>query len=186
MKRGIIMVILCSLLVGCNGNSQKVDPAMQVRNAILSSNGCEFIAKITADYIDAVYTFSLKCTVDNTGNLTFRVMQPESIEGITGSVSAEGGKLLFDKEVLGFSLMAQGQLSPVSGPWLMIKSMRSGYISACAQQESGYMIKLDDSYEQDSIQLEVVVNGALIPVRCDILWQGRRCLSIDVESFAYL
>jgi len=179
-------MILCLLLAGCSGKTQEVEPAMQLRDSLLRSNGCEFNAKITADYIDTVYAFSLKCTVDSTGRVSFTVLQPESIAGISGSVSAVGGSLSFDKEVLGFSLMAQGQLSPVSAPWLMIKSVRSGYISACTKEESGYMIKLDDSYEEDPIQLEVIVDDNHTPVRCDIFWEGRRCLSIEVESFSYL
>jgi hypothetical protein len=173
-------------LAGCGKVDSEIDGAMTVRNRLLQAEGCQFLAKITADYGDTVYVFTLNCSVDNSGTLHFSVVAPDSISGITGTMSQAGGKLTFDDKALAFEPLADGQLSPVSAPWIMINTLRSGYIRTCADMENGHKFQIDDSYAEEALQLDIWTNRENVPYRCEILWQGRRYLTIDVESFKYL
>lgn len=182
-----IAVLLCVFLVltGCSGKDEELDRAMDLRAKLLAQ-GVSFDAQITADYGDKTFTFSLNCQFDAQGNMTFTVCVPETIAGITGTVSATGGKLTFDDTALAFDLMADDQISPVSAPWVLIKTLRSGYLTSCALEGDNLRIAIDDSYEEDALHLDIWLDGNDLPVQGDIYWQGRRLLSIAVKNFTFL
>ena len=186
MKR-LIAIFLCLLvLTGCGGKDTHIDSAMDLRQKLLKAKGCEFDCVITADYTQFVHTFSLHCSFDESGGLTFRVTEPESISGITGVIDAKGGKLTFDDQALIFQLMADGYISPVSAPWVFMKTLRSGYIHACGKDEKGLRIILHDSYEENPLQIDVWTDDQNDPFHSEILWQDRRILSLDVRNFQCL
>lgn len=185
MKRIIIVLCALFLLTGCSAGNQQMDRAMNLRAKLLSK-AVSFDADITADYGDKTYSFTMHCGVDTQGNLTFQVLKPEVISGITGTVSASGGKLTFDDVALAFELMADGQFSPVSGPYLMMKAMRSGYLTACNQESENLRLSVDDSYGDDALHLDIWLDAGDAPIRGEIMWQGRRLLTIDVRNFTFV
>lgn len=158
---------------------------MQLREKILQ-NSCSFVAQITADYGDKSYTFSAGCTADTEGNLSFVVLSPESIGGITGKITSEKGYLTFDDAVLAFPLLADGEVSPVSAPWLMIRTLRGGYLESAGMDGDNLLLTIYDSYEEDALQLDIFLDEENRPVHTDILWQGRRVLSIAVKEFSFV
>ena len=185
MKRIGILVCILMLLTGCSGKASQMDRAMELRRRLLSQPA-SFDAEITADYGDKTYTFQMQCSVDTQGNLTFAVVEPEVISGITGTVSSGVGKLTFDDTALAFDLMADGQISPVSGPWVLLRGLRSGYLSSSTQEGELYRIAVDDSYEDDALHLEVWLDASNAPVAAEVYWQGRRLLTIAVRNFTFL
>lgn len=138
---------------------------------------------ITADFGDSTYSFTLQCMADKQGNVRFSVIKPETISGITGVIDAEGGKLTFDEAALAFSLLADGEVSPVSAPWLFLKSIRSGYMTAAGTEGAYTRITVDDSYEDDALQLDVWLDTQGLPVQAEVIWQGRRVLSMRIRNF---
>lgn len=184
MKR-IALILSIVLLGGCASADREMEQALSVRSR-LANSGCSFRCEITADYINTVEEFTLECATDTAASLTFTVVEPESVSGITGMVSAGEGKLTFDQTVLSFPLMADGRLSPVSSPWILIETLRSGYITACVREEELLHLTVDDSYADDALTLDVWIgeNGSLNAA--EISWQGRRVVSMKVEDFAYL
>jgi hypothetical protein len=186
MKRLLAVLMLVFVLSGCKGSSDPLNQAMVLRKNILAGNGCSFAATITADYTDVVYTFSMNCVSDKDGKLAFTVTQPESIAGITGSLSPEGGKLTFDGNALAFPVLADGELTPVSGPYVFLKALRGGYINACGEDGTLTRVSVDDSYEQDALRLDVWLDEKGQPVQADIFRQGRRVLSLQVSEFEIL
>lgn len=185
-KRLLTSLLFVSFLFGCSNHDAGVDSAMSMRNKILSSNGCSFLAEITADYGDNTQTFTLSCEADAQGNLKFAVVLPETISGISGTIDETGGKIKFDEAMLGFPLLADGQLSPVSAPWVLIRSLRSGYIVACGADESLFRATIHDSYSDDALQLEVWFDRNLAPVRGEIIYDGRRILTVTVSNFIFV
>ena len=180
-----LFMLLIVLLSGCSRSDDALDRAMALRSAMLSK-GASFDAKIVADYGDRQHTFSMTCTVDNQGNLNFTVTEPQSIAGITGKVSTNGGKLTYDDHILSFGLMADGLVSPVSGPWVLIKTLRSGYLTSCTKEGEFLRVSIDDSYEADALHLDVWLGDGDLPVNAEVFWQGRRLLSISVANFKLL
>ncbi len=184
-RKRAIFLFLVFLLYGCNKTNGSLDAAISLRNNILQSNGCSFNATVTADYGEQIYVFSMECISDKDGNVSFCVTKPETIAGITGRISAKGGSLIFDDKILAFQTLADGEISPVTAPWLFIKTLRSGYIRGCTYNNSNYQIEIDDSYEEDALRLRIFVENNL-PVSAEVFWKGRRTVSITVENFAYL
>ncbi len=121
--------------------------------------------------------------LDSQGNMDFTVTHPETISGITGHISHGQGSLTFSDTALDFPLMADDQLSPVSAPWVLLKTLRSGSLTAACQEEEWLHLSLDDDYEEDALHLDVWLDGKNVPRRGEILYDGRRILSLDVENF---
>lgn len=183
MKRLTPVFIVLFLLWGCGRTNSEMERAMALREKLLKSSGSTFNAVITADYGEKIYTFEMKCQIDGIGNLSFEVKQPQTISGITGTVSEEGGTLTFEDQVLAFEMLADGQITPVSAPWLVVHTLRSGYISACGKDDDGLHIQIDDSYAEDTLQVDVWTNETDLPVQAEILWEGRRIVTVSVKDF---
>lgn len=178
------LLLLGALLCGCSAD-KAMDEALEVRGRMVSS-GCSFRCEITADYIEYTEQFTLECTVGIDGTVEFTVLEPEEISGIQGSLDGAEGTLNFDELILGFPLLADERLSPVAGPWILINTLRSGYITACVREEDGLHLTIDDSYADDALTLEIYLDEAGMVEGCEIGWRGRRQLSMEVEDFAYL
>lgn len=186
MKRLVFVTILLLLLTGCGGENRELDRVMALRAELLAANGCTFEAAITADYGDKTYTFETECLSNERGGISFTVTAPETIAGITGTVSAEGGKLTFDKEALAFELLADGQVTPVSAPWLLVKTLRGGYVSSCGMDGEDLRVAIDDSYEEDALHLDIWLDSENVPQHAEIVWKERRILSLTIENFQIL
>lgn len=183
-----VVALLCVMFLfsGCKGQADPLDNAIALRNRILESEGCSFKASISADYGERVYEFSMECQTNKAGDLTFTVTEPTTIAGIQGKVSHNGGALTFDDKVLAFQTIADGQITPVTAPWLLMKTLRSGYITGSTTDEDGFQITINDSYAEDAFYLNIWVDWAHLPDACEIFWEGRRILTVKVENFTYL
>lgn len=183
MKRltGILLSVL--LLAGC-ANDDQLDRAASARSKF-QSNTCRFRATVTADYGDTLQTFVLDCEEDRQGTLRFAVAAPDTIAGISGTLEEDSGFLTFDGEILAIELVADGQLSPVSAPWVILNALRSGYLRYCAESDGGLRLTVDDSYGEDPLQVELWLEEDQ-PTGAEILWRGRRILSLRIENFAFL
>ena len=185
MKRLALLCLVLILLCGCSANSADMDRAMALRGK-LQQKEVTFDVDITADYGDKVHTFSMECQADIKGNMKFSVTKPESISGISGTVSKGSGKLTFDDQILAFDILADNLISPVSGPWVLMETLRSGYLTSCSQEGDLLRVAIDDSYADNALHLEIWLDSSDIPQRCEIYWQGRRLLSMDVKNFTFL
>ena len=182
MKKMICVILILLLFCGCTQQQKDLDRGIQLRSQWLAKT-ISFDAKITADYGDVSYTFSMACVADPSGNLSFTVTEPETLSGISGNLSENGGKLSFDGAALGFELMADDQITPVSAPWVLVKSLRSGYLSSVCNEGDLLRLSIDDSYEEDALHLEIWLNRDDQVQNAEIYWQGRRLLTLSVSNF---
>ncbi len=181
-KAGILMLLVC-LLTGCSEKNTEMERGLALRTKILQAQSCSFDACITADYGDKLHSFSVSCQADNRGDLTFAVTEPETIAGISGTLSESGGKLTFDNTALQFDTMTDNQISPVNTPWVFLKTLRSGCLTAAGMEGDQLRLSIDDSYEENALRLDIWLNEEDIPERAEILYAGRRILSMDVKNF---
>ena len=185
MRRILIWFLIVVLLSGCANDSGQMDRPMSLRGKIQQKE-VSFDVSITADYGDKIHTFSMNCQGDTRGNMKFTVTEPETIAGISGTISKGSGKLTFDDQVLSFDILADELVSPVSGPWVLLETLRSGYLTSCSTEGELLRVAIDDSYEEKALHLDVWLNSEDIPQRCEVIWQGRRLLSMEVKNFTFL
>lgn len=185
MKRIALFLILAVLLTGCSGRNDQMDRALALRTRVQQGE-VTFDVELTADYGEKTYDFAMTCKGDAQGNLSFTVTAPETIAGIGGNISKGTGKFTFDDAVLAFEILADGLISPVSGPWVMMKALQSGYLTSCGAEGSGLRLSIDDSYREKALHLDIWLNDEEIPQRCEIYWEGRRLLTMNVKNFVFL
>ena len=182
MKKLGFCFLLLVFLGGCAEEPNEIQRGMELRSKVLQAEQWCFDADITADYGDKLHQFSLSCRVEGDGDMEFQITAPETISGITGEIDSEGGKLTFDDTALYFELLTDDQLSPISAPWVLVKALRSGYLTSACQEEDGLRLTIDDSYEDDALTLDIWLNEQELPKRCEILYDGSRILTLDVKN----
>lgn len=186
MKRFALLLVSVFVLVGCKNSEEDIDYALSFRQNLLQQDGCRFDCELTADYGDVLYQFCLSCEADNIGALSFTVTAPASIAGISGIVAKSGANVKFDNTVLGFPILSEDLPTPLSSPYLFLNALRGGYIRACNMQDGKMELTIADTYEDDSIVMNVNFDDQEKPISCEFIWQGRRILSMQISSFTYL
>lgn len=182
MKKVLPLILAAILLTGCSNTPKEMEQALSLRGQLLKAASCTFDAEITADYGDILHVFRMSCASDGEGNLTFCVIEPESIAGITGKINRQGGALTFDDTALYFELLADEQLSPVSAPWVLMKALRGGYITSAGMEDGLLRVSVNDSYEENALNLDVWLGEGNLPEKADICYAGKRILSLKLEN----
>lgn len=185
MKRCGVLCLVCLLLTGCGGGSV-LDRALEFRQTLLAGTGCRFSLDLTADYGDQLCGFSLDCQADESGKVSFQLTQPQSLAGITGVLSGDTGALTFDGKLLAFAPLAEDLPTPVSSPWVLVSTLREGYIRSAGEEDRRFRITMNHTYAENALQLDVWLDEMNNPVQCDILSGGRRILSMAIRDFRIL
>lgn len=186
MKRILSLLLFVFILAGCRTTEDNMDRAIAFRQELLNKAGCRFDCELTADYGEILYKFSIQCESDNMGNISFVISAPDSISGITGGISNEGGRISFDECVLGFPILSENLPTPLCAPWIFMKGLRSGYIRTCDYEKGRMVLTIADTYEEDAILMEMQFDEQEIPISCEYIWKGRRIMSMTITSFTYL
>ena len=170
-------------LMGCGSRDPAMEAALELRSRCLGAGQVTFRAQISADYIDRIEFFTLECIQHENGTMEFQVVEPADIAGIGGSVMGTEGTVGFDDTMLAFPLMAQGRLSPLSGPWVLMQAIRSGNILAAGREGELIHLTIDDSYAENALTVDLWLRDGAV-CQAEIAWEGRRCLTMTVEEFS--
>ena len=184
MKKLLPLLAVLALLAGCSAEPVEMNRALALRTKLLQASTCTFNAEITADCGEDLYTFGMHCMADEKGEITFQVTKPDSISGITGTLSQQGGALTFDSTALQFELLADGRLSPVSAPWVLMQALRGGFITSAGTEDDQIRLSVNDSFDDDALNLDIWLDEADIPKRVEICCDGKRMLTVCVENMA--
>ncbi|MDO5400197.1 MAG: hypothetical protein Q4F17_04345 [Eubacteriales bacterium] len=182
MKKLAVLAVCVLMLCGCSHQDRALETGMALRTRLLRAEKVCFDAQITADYGDRLYDFSMACQADAAGSLSFTVTAPETLAGITGAAGAQGGSLTFDGTALQFDLLAEGQISPVSSPWVLLKTLRSGCLTAASTEDGLIRLSMDDSYRDDALHLDIWLDCQDLPARADILYGQKRIVSLVIKN----
>ncbi len=186
MKKWVPLLLILVLFTGCTADHGELDRAMTLRAKLLGTSECTYDAVVTADYGDEIHTFRMECVASGNGDVKFQVTQPESIAGITGTLTGTGGKLTFDDKALAFDMLADEQLSPISAPWMFLKTLRGGYVTSCGSDGDGIRVSIDDSYEEDALHVDIWLDAQDAPTRAEFIYDDRRIITLDIENFRIL
>ena len=177
------VILLTCFLSGCSSGEGNLERAMELRAKLLGCTSCTFDVSITADYGDELHTFAMTCTGDKQGDMEFTVTAPETIAGITGKFEGQKGMLTFDEFALEFPRMTDDQITPVSGPWILLRTLMGGYLTSCGADGENLLVTINDSYEDDALTLDVWLSEENAPIRAEILYDGWRIVTMDIENF---
>ena len=183
MKKGCVLLLLMILLSGCADASTELERGMALRSKLLKAESVSFTADISADYGDTLQLFSMECRGDAQGNLAFTVTAPETISGITGIISEGDGKLTFEDTALHFTLLTDEQLNPVSAPWILLKTLRSGYLTSAGMEGEQLRLTIDDSFDDDALQLDIWLDENDLPKHAEVCYDGKRILTLSIRDF---
>ena len=185
MKRWIAGILIPFCLLGCSRSNHAMDMLLSFRENLLQSRKITFDADITADYGEEYYTFQMHCESNSEGELAFQVLKPDSICGIQGVISQYEGHLTFSDQVLVFKPAAEDRLSPIIAPWVLLKTLRGGYITACGNTEDGYLAVIRDSYQDNALTLEIEFIDNT-PISAEIFWNQTRVISMQIHDFQFV
>ena len=186
MKKWATLALCVMILAGCSGQPDELEVGLELRSNLLQASECTFDTIITADYGNKIQTFTMNCHGNSSGDIAFTVIEPHPISGISGKLTRDGGSFTFDDTALHYELMADDQLSPISAPWILINTLRNGYMTSACRDDGKIMLSIDDSFEEDALRLDIWLNSDNLPEKADILFDGRRILAISVDHFEIL
>lgn len=180
----LISLALAVLLTGCAAQERTVgQQALTLRTNLMEAGGCTFTAAITADYGGHVYPFTLACQVKTAGDTTLTVMEPETIAGISATVSQDDATVEFDGASLDFGTLADGHAAPLTFPWQLAESWVSAYISASGADGELEKVTYLVGYGDEALTVETWLSPEGLPVRGELLYDGVRCLTAEITEF---
>lgn len=183
VKRLVGILGILVLLSGC-AKPDAMEEALAFRARVLA--GCSFRAAITADYDREALCFDLECRADENGDLTFQILAPASIQGISGQILADSGKLTFDDFILGFPLLAEDRLSPAAAPGLFAQLWRSGYISLCGYEDNTIRMTAKSGFDAHALTLETWLDSEnKIPIFAELCYNNQSVLRAAITEFQF-
>ncbi|MBO5868877.1 MAG: hypothetical protein J6Q54_08220 [Oscillospiraceae bacterium] len=187
MRKLIAVFLVVIMLTGCKvSDNTALNQFLEFRNKVGHASGCSVVVNVTADYGDAIYYFGMDCKYLSTGDMEFTITSPDTINGITGRIQNGKGQFIFDEQVVVFEPLADNQITPALAPWLIMKSLTGGYISSFETARGMHQGVIEDSFGGVTYTVDVWTDNEALPVRGEILWQGRRILSVDIIAFEIL
>ena len=90
---------------------------------------------------------------------------------------------MFEDTALYIPMLCDGQLTPVAAPWVFMKTLRGGYLTSAGMEEELLRLTVNDSYEEGALQADIWVDASDRPVLCELLYEGRKILSLNVTDF---
>ncbi len=145
MRKCLVCVLMTTLLLaGCGkaGVSEAEELALAIRGEYLAMDGCAARAAITADYGQRVYQYELAVAVSGE-ETALTLSAPETVAGLTARMTGGENLLEFDGVCVETGPLDENGLTPVSAVPALLEAAKSGYITACALEEDGAVLRVD-------------------------------------------
>lgn len=176
------MMSLCLLCTGCGGETSPVQEAVEFRAALVQAGGCTFRAEVTAEFSDSVEYFTLDCQGKGDGTTDLTVVAPETIAGITATVSDRGGTVTYDGMAMDFGLLANGNVIPAAAPAIVFCCWTEEYIAAAGQEEAGYRVSYEKNFDEKRLNVDTWFENG-IPIYAEVCYNGARILKLTISDF---
>lgn len=147
----------------------------------MNNDGCSFTAGIRADYGERVYEFTMSVATSGE-ETTLTVLQPESISGITARVSEDRTSVTFDGTELDFGILANGLLSPVETPWLLMQCWKQAYIAYAGADGDQQRVTYLRGYDEEEITVDTWFSSG-VPVYAEVSCGDTRYLTVEITDF---
>ena len=181
-KRAAVLMMLLLLLSGC-GKEKTMQQALEFRQRLLQMNNCTFLVSVTADYAARSCTFSLDC--DCTPEETrLTVTEPDTISGITATVTEDGRKVRFDDLSLEFGTLGTGKIAPVCAPAVLYQCWLTGYIDSAGMEGDQQLVVYRQGYDQEELMVRCWFDQETgLPTGAEICDAEDVILTMDISEF---
>lgn len=178
-----LFALLCCavLLTGCSAKRDPTQKALDFRTSLMAAKGCSFTAEVTANYEDRVYQFTLGCEYE-AGETKLEVLAPEIIAGIKAHVQNGETKLEFEDVLLEFGKLANGYVSPVAVPWLLVQCWIGEYIAYAGPDGDQYRVTYLRGYNEEELAVDTWLRDG-IPTYAEVAYDNVKCLSVIISDF---
>lgn len=181
MRRLTVLLLLpiALLFSACGRENGALSEAVAFRAALLETGGCTFQAEVSADFGETVREFTLLCRAEADGTTDFTVLAPQSVEGITATVTQQGGQITYDGMAMAFGLLADGNVIPAAAPALAVNCWLSAYIVSADEGETVYRMEYDEKALTVTTHFENSV-----PFFAEVCYNQQRILKITISDFS--
>ena len=145
MRKCLVCVLMTTLLLaGCGkaGVSEAEELALTIRGEYLAMDSCAARAEVTADYGRRVYQYGMSVAVTEQETI-LTLTAPETVAGLSARLDGEESLLEFDGVSVETGPMDENGLTPVAAVPALLEAARTGYITACALEEDGTVLRVD-------------------------------------------
>lgn len=161
-----------------------LSPAIAFRADLVQAGGCSFSAEVTADFGEYVQVFGLDCTTDDTDSLFLTVTSPQSLCGITATVTEFGGQITYDGMAMDFGLLANGNLIPAAAPAVVSACWSSAYISAAGNEGDRYRVTYEKNFDEKKLIVETWYEKN-IPIYAEICYNNMSIIRMTIRDFSF-
>lgn len=176
------LAVLTVLLCACASERSAVSPAIAFRAELVQAGGCSFQAEITADFGDTVQSFSMDCSSDSEGRTELTVTAPETIAGITATVSDSGGTITYDGMAVDFGLLANGNVIPAAAPALVTACWTGEYIASGGDEDGRYRATYEKNFDEKRLLVDTWFENG-VPICAEICYNQQRILKLTISDF---
>lgn len=186
MRRIFFGTLLCLLLClsACGGEENAVSPAIEFRAALVQANGCSFQAEIEADFGDYTQRFTVVCETATDGTAKLTLLAPETIAGITATVSDIGGKITYDGMAAEFGLLANGEVAPAAAPALAAQCWTSEYIDSAGYEEGLCRVTYEKGFDEKKLIVDTWFENE-VPIYAEMCYNNQRILRLTISDFHF-
>lgn len=181
MKRLCLPVLLafCLLLTGCGSKAAKKQ-FEKFSEELAGSAALSFTAQMRAEYEDKTVQFTLQYEKDETG-CAVTVLAPELIAGVKARVAGGDTALEYDGMIIDTGTLDSYGLTPMSALPVLVQAMTAGHLDSYWQENGMTVMQLiPNDHLTATVWFE---GGSLVPVRAELISEGRVTVSCDIESW---
>jgi len=162
------------LLTACAGRGQSAGALVQeIREDLENAQRIILDARVTADYGDRVYNFTIRYTGDaDFGEIA--ILAPEQIAGVTAEVTIDGMAIVFDGVRLETGPLTSSGLSPAMALPLLISEWHGGRVTFAGFERYGALntISIETAVDDSVTQRTWFDRRTLLPIRSEISDDG--------------
>ena len=82
--------------------------------------------------------------------------------------------------------MDGGCLSPIFAPWFLLDAIEGGFIHSVSEHKEGYCVTYRDSFQDETLMIEVFLTKDDVPIKCEIYLGERRILLLEIRNFVFV
>ena len=181
----VLMMTLCLLLASCGMVENAIGDALKFREELREAGGCRFSAEVLTEIAGREYSFSMAAEYPTEGETKLTILAPETIAGITASVTDRNAILAFDGIALDFGRLDEAVTSPLYAPVVFGQCWDTAYIDCGGMDGEEYRVTYRLGYGDEELILETWFSDGA-PVRCELYRESKMLLSARIGGFTFL